>query len=159
MNRIKHGLYLLVFIVAFSGCDKNRVFEENRDIPDNNWQIRNVPIFSFSITDTKPAYNIYFNVRNAIFYEFYNLYMRAELIGPDGKPLQVKLHEMYLMNKTTGKPLGDGAGDIFDHQFLAIKNVTFPQPGTYQIRLKQYMRRDPLPGIMAVGVRVEKLAP
>lgn len=159
MIRLKCFFYLLVLIVALSSCDQNRVFEENQDIADNNWQIRNVPVFSFSITDTKPTYNIYFNVRNAIFYEFYNLYVRAELIGPDGKPLQVKLHEMYLMDKTTGKPLGEGSGDIFDHQFLAIKNFTFPQPGTYQIRLKQYMRKDPLPGIMAVGVRVATTTP
>ncbi|QNF32294.1 gliding motility lipoprotein GldH [Adhaeribacter swui] len=152
-------LYLLLFIAVLTGCDKNRVFEENQDIPNNSWQIRNVPQFSFVIEDPATTYNIYFNVRNAIFYEFYNLYMRAELIGPNGKPLDVKLHEMYLMDKTTGKPLGDGAGDIFDHQFLAIKNFKFPQAGTYKVRLKQYMRRDPLPGIMAVGVRVEKVNP
>jgi len=60
------------------------------------------------------------------------------------------------MDKTTGEPLGDGAGDIFDHQVLGLKNQVFPQNGTYTIKLQQYMRRDPLPGIMAVGVRVEK---
>lgn len=155
MNLIRY-VFLFVLITALSGCDENRVFEQNQDIPDNNWQIRQVTEFSFAIPDAKSAYNIYFNVRNAIYYEYYNLYVRAELIGPDGKPLQVKLHEMYLMDKTTGKPLGDGAGDIFDHQFLAIKKYTFPQVGTYQIRLKQYMRKDPLPGIMAMGIRVEK---
>lgn len=152
-------LYLIILIMVLTGCDKNRVFEENQDIPDNSWQIKNVPQFSFIIQDSAAAYNIYFNVRNAIFYEFYNLYIRAELTGPDGKLLHVKLHEMYLMDKVTGKPLGDGAGDIFDHRFLAIKNFKFPQAGAYKVRLKQYMRRDPLPGIMAVGVRVEKINP
>ncbi len=152
-------VYLVILIAALTGCDKNRVFEENQDIPNNSWQIRNVPQFTFTIPEPASNYNIYFNVRNAIFYEFYNLYMRAELLDPDGKPLHVKLHEMYLMDKTTGKPLGDGSGDIFDHQFLAIKNFKFPKAGTYKIRLKQYMRKDPLPGIMAVGVRVEKINP
>ena len=152
-------VYFVVLIAALTSCDKNRVFEENQDIPDNSWQIRNVPQFSFTIQEPASNYNIYFNVRNAIFYEFYNLYLRAELLGPDGKPLNVKLHEMYLMDKTSGKPLGDGSGDIFDHQFLAIKNFKFPQSGIYKIRLKQYMRKDPLPGIMAVGVRVEKINP
>lgn len=157
MTQFLRGLYLLVLIAALTGCDKNRVFEVNQDIADNNWQIQHVPEFSFAIEDNAPAHNIYFNIRNAIFYEFYNLYVRAELIGPDGKLLHVKLHEMYLMDKTTGKPLGDGSGDIFDHQFMAIKNFKFPQPGTYKVRLKQYMRKDPLPGIMAVGIRVEKV--
>ena len=158
MIQLLRGLYLLVLIAALTGCDENRLFEENQDVADNNWQIGWVPEFSFTVADNAPAYTIYFNIRNAIFYEFYNLYVRAELIGPNGQPLHLKLHEMYLMDKTTGKPLGDGAGDIFDHQFIAIKNFKFPQPGTYKIRLKQYMRKDPLPGIMAVGVRVEKVA-
>lgn len=159
MRYIRDSLYLIFLIAILTGCDKNRVFEENQDIPENNWQIRNVPEFSFTIEEANVPYNIYFNVRNAIFYEFYNLYMRAELIGPTGQPLHLKLHEMYLMDKKTGKPLGDGAGDIFDHQFLAIKKYTFPKAGTYKIRLKQYMRKDPLAGVMAVGVRVEKTAP
>ncbi|WP_233218988.1 gliding motility lipoprotein GldH [Adhaeribacter arboris] len=159
MIQVRWYFYLVIFIAALTGCDKNRVFEENQDIPDNNWQIKNVPQFSFTIEDPQTPYNIYFNVRNAIFYEFYNLYVRAELTGPDKKPLHLKLHEMYLMDKTTGRPLGNGAGDIFDHQFLAIKNLKFPQAGTYKIRLKQYMRKDPLPGIMAVGLRVEKVSP
>lgn len=149
---------LLLLIAALAGCDQHRVFEENQDIANNNWQIQQTPEFTFTVADNTPAYHIYFNIRNAIFYEFYNLYVRAELIGPDGKLLHRKLHEMYLMDRTTGKPLGDGAGDIFDHRFRAIKNFKFPQPGTYKIRLKQYMRKDPLPGIMAVGVRVEKVA-
>ena len=159
MSYVRRILCLVLFIAALTGCDKNRVYEENQDIPDNNWQIKNVPQFSFVIEDTNVPYHIYFNVRNAIFYEFYNLYMWDELIGPDGRTLDVKLHEMYLMDKKTGEPLGEGAGDIFDHQFLAIKNFKFPQAGTYKIRLKQYMRKDPLPGIMAVGVRVEKVQP
>ncbi|MDQ4140438.1 MAG: gliding motility lipoprotein GldH [Bacteroidota bacterium] len=158
ITKVRWYLCLVIFIAALTSCDKNRVFEENQDIPNNSWQIRNAPQFSFTIQDPTAAYNIYFNVRNAIFYEFYNLYVRAELTGPDKKPLHVKLHEMYLMDKTTGRPLGDGIGDIFDHQFLAIKNFKFPQAGEYKVRLKQYMRKDPLPGIMAVGIRVEKVS-
>ena len=82
-------IYLVVLIAALTSCDKNRVFEENQDIPDNSWQIKNVPQFSFTIQEPASNYNIYFNVRNALFYEFYNLYMRAELLDPEGKPLHV----------------------------------------------------------------------
>ena len=149
-------LSCLLLLFVLSSCDKNRVFEKNKDFKDNTWAIADIQEFKFEIKDTAPKYAIYFNIRNAIFYEYYNLYLKHTLIGPDGKEISTNLHELFLMDKKTGEPLGDGAGDIFDHQVLALKNQTFTQPGTYTIKLQQYMRRDPLPGIMAVGVRVEK---
>jgi len=152
-------LGLLCLLAVFTGCDANRVFEENQDIEENQWPIALAPNFSFEITDTTQQYHVYFNVRNAIQYPFYNLYLRHYLVGPDGQQLSSALHEMYLMDPKTGKPLGNGTGDIFDHRFRAIKNIRFPKAGTYQIKLNQYMRQDPLPGIMAVGVRVEKAMP
>ncbi|MDX5348068.1 MAG: gliding motility lipoprotein GldH [Hymenobacteraceae bacterium] len=148
---------LLLCLLAFTSCDSNRVYEKNIDIPENSWEIENVPAFEFQIQDTTKQYNIYFNIRNAIFYEYYNLYVRYNLIGPDGQQISSGLHEIYLMDKTTGRPLGSGAGDIFDHQVLALRNQTFEKTGTYKLQLKQYMRRDPLPGIMAVGIRVETI--
>jgi gliding motility-associated lipoprotein GldH len=143
--------------IAFllSSCDKNRVFEKNNDFETNNWKIADVQEFPFEIKDVSKSYNIYFNIRNAIFYEYYNLYIKHTLVGPDGKKISTNLHEAFLMDKKTGEPLGDGSGDIFDHQILGLKNQKFTKPGTYTIKLQQYMRRDPLPGIMSIGVRVE----
>ncbi|WP_207432504.1 gliding motility lipoprotein GldH [Sabulibacter ruber] len=141
-----------------TSCDGNRVFEENQDITNNEWPVKLAPVFEFEITDTTQQYNVFLNVRNALHYPFYNLYLRHYLIGPDGKQVNSMLHEMYLMDPKTGEPKGDGAGDIFDHRFRALKNIRFKKAGTYRLKLNQYMRQDPLPGIMAVGVRVEKVA-
>lgn len=153
-NYLLLGSFLLLLVL--SGCNKNRVFEKNNDFPDNSWKIADIQKFEFEIKDTSKKYNIYFNVRNAVFYEYYNLYVKHTLTSPDGKEVSANLHEIFLMDKKSGKPLGEGAGDIFDHQTLALKNQQFAQPGKYTITLQQYMRRDPLPGIMAVGVRVDQ---
>ena len=146
----------LLLSLALSSCNNNRVFEKNKDFDNNAWRISDIQEFNFDIKDTSKKYEIFFNVRNALFYEYYNLYVKHTLIGPDGKVISTSLHEMFLMDKKTGEPLGEGAGDIFDHQILALKKQQFSQPGTYTLKLQQYMRRDPLPGIMSVGVRVEK---
>ncbi|KAA6437555.1 gliding motility lipoprotein GldH [Rufibacter glacialis] len=143
------GLFLI-------SCDANRVFEEVQDIPDNQWPVKLTPSFTFEVTDTTQQYNVFFTVRNALHYPFYNLYLRHYLIGPDGQQVNSMLHEMFLMDPKTGEPQGKGAGDIFDHRFRALKNIRFNQLGNYQMRVQQYMRQDPLPGIMAIGVRVEK---
>ncbi|RNI30797.1 gliding motility lipoprotein GldH [Rufibacter immobilis] len=159
MRKRLHFFFCLFCLGALlTSCDGNRVFEENQDIPNNQWPVKLAPVFTFEITDTTQAYNVYFNVRNALHYPFYNLYLRHYLTGPDGQQLSSALHEMFLMDPKTGEPKGSGAGDIFDHQFRALKNVRFQQVGTYRLKLNQYMRQDPLPGIMAVGVRVEKTA-
>ncbi|WP_062545951.1 gliding motility lipoprotein GldH [Rufibacter tibetensis] len=149
-------MFLLSLGLFLGSCDSNRVFEEVQDIPDNQWPVRLSPTFAFEVTDTTQAYNVFFNVRNALHYPFYNLYLRHYLIGPDGQQVNSMLHEMYLMDPKTGEPKGKGAGDIFDHQFRGLKNIRFQRAGQYKIRLNQYMRQDPLPGIMAIGVRVEK---
>jgi len=152
----KYLLPAFIMLTFFlSSCDKNRIYEQNQDLADNAWPIAAIQEFQFEIQDTTRQYNIYFNVRNALFYEYYNLYVKHVLVGPDGQEISTNLHELYLMDKKTGKPLGDGTGDIFDHQVLAIKDQKFSKPGNYTIKLQQYMRRDPLPGIMAIGVRVD----
>lgn len=157
---MKKRFYLFLCLCSLAmlatSCDTNRVFEENQDIANNQWPVKLAPAFEFEITDTTQQYNVYFNVRNALHYPFYNLYLRHALYGPDGKQISTKLHEMYLMDPKTGEPRGKGAGDIFDHQFKALKNTRFPKAGKYRLTVKQYMRQDPLPGVMAVGIRVEK---
>jgi gliding motility-associated lipoprotein GldH len=156
MIKIKQLIFSFIFLCIFSlsACDSNRVFEQNVDIPNNNWRIGDTKEFRFEITDTTKTYQVFFNIRNALFYEYYNLYISATLLDPDGQKLHNRLHEMFLMDKKTGAPLGKGAGDIFDHSVLALKNQHFTKPGTYTLKLTQYMRKNPLPGIMAVGIKV-----
>jgi gliding motility-associated lipoprotein GldH len=154
MSKQLSAWIVLVALVFLSACDKNRIYEENIDVKDYNWKIADVKEFSFAITDTTKTYQIFFNVRNALGYEYYNLYLQQTLTGPNREKLYSRLHEMYLMDPKTGEPLGSGAGDIFDHTFLAVKAQRFPKVGTYKIQLRQYMRKNPLPGIMAVGVKV-----
>jgi gliding motility-associated lipoprotein GldH len=145
-----------------SACDPNRVYEENTDLKSPSgdayvWDVQQRPSFTFDVADTTARYDVYFNVRNAADYGFYNLYLKHTLTGPDGRPAgPALLHQMVLMDPKTGEPLGAGAGDIFDHQFLALPHQRFAKPGRYKLTLEQYMRQNQLPGIMAVGVRVAK---
>lgn len=156
------ALVALAGAASLSACDPNRVYEENTDLKSPSgdayvWDVQQRPSFTFSIADTTARYSVYFNVRNAADYGFYNLYLKHTLTGPDGRPAgPALLHQLVLMDPKTGQPLGAGAGDIFDHQFLALPRQHFARPGTYKLTLEQYMRQNQLPGIMAVGVRVAK---
>ena len=141
-------------LLLFSSCDPDRVYEKNIELKNGDWAIEHEPVFEFEIQDTTQAYDIYFNVRYNLKYNFYNLYLKHQLIGPEGKVISANLHEMVLMDPKTGKPLGKGFSDTYDMQARALKGIIFPKAGTYRIKLTQYMRQDPLPDIIAVGVRV-----
>lgn len=153
---MKYFLYILVAVLFCAGCDPERVYEQNYTIEDNKWYIDTIPSFTFTIEDTTQAYTIYYNVRNAVSYPYYNLYVMYYLLDEQGNQLSARLQELILMDAKTGKPLGDGLGDIFDHQIIALKNYKFNKKGNYTFKIKQYMRQDPLPDIMSIGIRVEK---
>jgi gliding motility-associated lipoprotein GldH len=150
--------YLFVIFISLIclACDPDRVYEQNHTIPNNQWYIDSIPSFTFTVEDTTSAYNIYYNVRNANSYPYYNLYLTYYLLDEQGNQISARLQELTLLDAKTGKPLGNGLGDIFDHQIVALPNYKFNKKGNYTIKLKQYMRQDPLPDIMSVGIRVEK---
>lgn len=150
------GYFLLVAIgTLLLGCDTNATFKDHEDIEDGLWYVKNEPTFTFEITDTTKAYNIYYLVRNGIQYPYYNLYVKRFLLNDKKKIINEALNELILMDEKTGKPLGDGLGDLFDHKIIALKNYHFPHQGKYTFKVRQYMRQDPLPAIMSMGISVE----
>ncbi|MBD2701106.1 gliding motility lipoprotein GldH [Spirosoma sp. BT702] len=150
------GLMLLALVTS---CDTNAVYKEYTDIDEGKWFIKNAPSFTFQIDDATVPYNIYYNLRNSLSYGYYNLYLTRYLRDESGKEMESRLDELILMDPKTGKPNGDGLGDLFDHKFLMKRNYRFPKPGKYTMQIRQYMRQDPLLNILSVGITVEKAAP
>ncbi|MFT4032800.1 MAG: gliding motility lipoprotein GldH [Siphonobacter sp.] len=149
---LRYGLFLFLGLV---GCQTNAIFKESIELPDGKWPIKTTPTFTFEVKDAFQTYNLYYTIRNTKSYPYYNLYVTRTIIGPDGKSLERKLDELKVANATTGKPTGTGLGDIYDHKFMFVKQYRFPKPGTYSIKIEQYMRQDPLPEVLSVGLSVE----
>jgi len=158
-NRIPASIrFFPLLLLLFSACDDARVFEEYKNFENKKWSAKEVVTFSFTIQDINQPYTIYFNIRNTLSYPNYNIYNTYELADQTGKIVESKMVENNLMHPQTGEPLGAAAsGDIFDNQFVLLENYKFAKAGSYQLRLRQYMRMDELPEIVAVGIRVEKL--
>lgn len=144
--------FLLLTIVS---CDDSVVYKAYEDIPDGMWYLKNKPQFKIEIKDSTQAYNIYYVLRNALQYPYYNLYLNREIVSPDGSKSNV-MQEIFLSNEITGRPYGNGLGDLFDHKILSLKNHKFEHAGTYTFTLSQSMRQNPLPFVLSVGISVEK---
>lgn len=142
------------FLSLLTSCDDKRIFEENTDIPDNNWNINNKIKFDVPIKDPSTPANFYVNVRNADGYPYSNIFLFIKTTFPNGKYATDTL-ECVLADEQ-GKWLGKGLGDIYDNQILFKRNVRFPLAGTYSFEIQHGMRSDNIPLIMDVGMRIEK---
>lgn len=153
---IKQVLIILLFLISgLTACDSNRIYEENIDLENKTWIADSSVSFQFQIKNPENKYNLYYNLRNTISYPFQNIYVNYTLEDTLGNKIAGELINKDLFHPKTGKPYGDGLGDIFDHQFPLLEDYQFEKAGAYRITLEQFMRRDSLPEILSVGVRVE----
>jgi gliding motility-associated lipoprotein GldH len=154
-NKIKLLLFLAAgFWLLAIGCDRNRVFENNIDIPDYIWNVKNKLSFDVTIEDTVSLHNLYVNVRHASQYPYANLYLFITIKFPNGKLAKDTLE--CVLSDGSGKWKGEGMGDIWDNQILWKPNVKFPLTGKYTFEYEQAMRTEQVPFVMDVGLRVEK---
>ena len=163
-NRIKVAAFALLFFLGLYACDENRVYEKNKDIPDQAWHKDSVLIFDVNIKEPGIPYHIYYNIRNAVSYPTQNLYLRIDIQDSAGRTLTSDLNNIELFNPKTGKPYGDGLGDIFDHRIKVLDGFIFPDSGAYKVEIQHRMRenvmvKNRLPDILSVGIRVEKAVP
>lgn len=154
--RINFIAFLLFILIV--GCDSKRVFEDNVEFSDKNWRVAQTARFKFQITDTAKKYNLFLNVRNSLDYPYARLFVNYELLTPDSTLVSKKMISDFLFDQRTGKPFGTSAiGDVYDHQFPVLNNFSFKKVGQYKMNLQQFMRLDTIPGILAVGIRVEAM--
>ena len=154
LNYISYSIVIVTLLSVLTGCDKQTVFEQNQKIKDRSWSENNTLVFNVNIKDTVSFYNMYINTRNADTYRFSNLYIFMTTTLPQGQ-IEKDTLQLVLANDE-GKWLGSGLGDIFECRILFKEKFHFINSGNYQFKLQQAMRLNPLPGILDVGLRIEK---
>ena len=118
-------------------------------------------LFTIPSTDTIQKNNIYVTVRNNKDYEFSNLFLIVGIQFPNNYQIVDTLE--YEMTTPEGRFLGTGMSDIKENKLEYKTNVTFTEPGDYQMSVQQAMRKtreidglEYLSGITDVGVQIEK---
>ena len=142
------------FIAGFCSCDKSRIYEENRELDKFNWASNNRLLFEFDVKDPQQTCNMIINIRNTSAYPSSNLFLFLDTRYPDGKVSRDTLE--CILADEQGNWLGKGSGDVIDSQIPFKKNFRFKQKGHYKFFMEQAMRVNPLTGIMAAGIRLEK---
>lgn len=117
--------------------------------------------FSFSDLDSTQAYNMYITLRNDEQYPYSNLFLIAEMTGPDGTSLRDTLE--YEMADASGNWMGTGYGSVKENKLWYRENIVFPDSGVYTVTVSHAMRKNgsvegiqELPGVLDVGLQIEK---
>ena len=154
---IKRLSWLLPLTILIISCDPLRHYELNENLDSRIWHKDSILTFVFHIDDIHKGYNAYFNIRNTLNYPFQNIYINYSLEDTLGYVYKKDLVNLQLFDKITGKPLGSGLGDIFQHQDKFLENYSFNNPGVYVLKMQQYMRQDELREVVSAGIRIEHI--
>lgn len=149
-------LFLLTVAICLTACSKIETFEKNVAIPKHSWQYSLRPVFEFAVTDTSSLYNLYVVLRHTDAYRYNNIWLSVGSQAP-GDSIRVQRFELQLGADATGWE-GTGMDDIWEIRKPITRGpFKFNKTGNYRFTIAQVMRENPLPEIMSVGVRVEKV--
>lgn len=152
---------ILHFALCISACRPSPQYQDTYTIPGGAWQAAYRPEFSFAITDTAVAYQLFLLVRHTDAYPYANVWINMDSKAP-GDTAWGKVRIEVPLAAPSGQWLGRGAGELWE-QRMPLTSLSrpafFAKKGTYTVRLTQDMRRNPLPEILTVGLRLEQLPP
>lgn len=146
----------ILLMSLLSGCLPSNVFEKNVAIQNHAWNEKKKPTFEFSISDTLSNYSMYFTIRHTDAYPYSNIWLHITTKFPDRDTTTTSKIEVPLAD-LDGKWLGRGMNEIWEHRMLIASPLHFSKGGKYEITLHQIMRINPLPEVMSVGIRLEKI--
>ena len=149
-----HIIALLFIATSFSSCDRNRLFDQNKEIFNHTWKRAQVIHLEVDITDTITKNNFYINLRNGNKYAYNNIFLFVTSRLPNGHTNRDTME--ILLADAQGKWLGKKTGDIIDNRVPIKRGVVFPMSGKYSFDIEQGMRDENLKDIYDVGLRIEK---
>jgi gliding motility-associated lipoprotein GldH len=154
MNKLL--LPFLLIIIALPSCTRTGVFEKNVAIPGHEWESNFQPVIEFDLNDTTSTYRIYLVLRHTNQYKYNNLWVKASVKEPGSTDWKSQQYDLLLATNEKGW-LGSGMDDIFEHRILIQPKTRFIKAGKYEYRIQQIMRDDPLPYVLNIGLRIEKV--
>ncbi len=144
-----------VLLLSLASCGPNYLYESKQDIPNDQWLYRDSLRFAFEVKDTSKRYNFYLDLDYDDQFASQNIYLRLSTQYPNGRQL-TKVRSFDLFD-AGGTPLGKSSGSSHRLRTALQENAFFNQLGQHTVTVAQFMRRDSLPGLRAVGLAVMPL--
>ena len=151
------SLLFYMVCIAFTACNKLDIFEKNISVPNYKWAYSLQPQIDFAISDTAALYKVFVVLRHTDAYRYNNIWLNIGTRFPGDSSFKNQRFDLKLGNDASGWE-GTGMDDIWEvRKLITAGPVKFKQPGNYSFIITQAMRENPLPNIMSIGVRVERV--
>jgi len=134
-------------------CGQPVVYHQYQPVPAGGWEKESEVCFTFMIEDAAATYNVLLEISNDRRYPYQNLWLFCREELPSGIVRRDTVQ--CLLADDNGKWLGMGLS-LFTTTVPLRSGYTFPMPGQYSLCFRQGMRRNALPGINAIGLKVER---
>ncbi len=151
---MKKILIPLILITLIFSCVEKDDFQSYKRLKNQEWLSQDTINFNFFINDTLSNYNLFFNLRHTLNYEYRNLFLFVHTEE------STDTIEVMLSDKK-GKWYGKGVGDIREIQ-TKIKTIKYDKRAKHRVTLEQAMRYgekekiESLKNIDAVGIMIIK---
>ncbi|MFC4165079.1 gliding motility lipoprotein GldH [Epilithonimonas zeae] len=156
MKGMLRSLFAFVLLISLFACENGDDKVLINDV-GNQWNKKKVQQFDFDVKDAQNQKNITFVVRNNNDYPYSNLRLIAT-VEHNKKAIATDTLN-YVLAKPNGEWLGTGFGDTKETLFQYKLNYKFPQNGNYSVKVVQAMRKNILPGIEDLGIKIQNLKP
>lgn len=155
ISLLRKAMALFLFTGLLTSCGSDKLYDTIIDLEGAQWNDKKELVYEFDIPDASKTYVLKYKIRYTSDYPNYNLYVTRYLFDSHNREIHKKLQGMDLFHPKTGVPFGGGIGGTYDYEVIADPKMKFASAGKYQIKVKQYMRVENLPGISAFGITLE----
>jgi len=155
LNKTIPRLLLLSLILSvFAACDSSNVYKHYETLKNHEWKRDHAIEFDVDIEDTATHYDVFLAIRHTSYYPYANLLVNITNYDPDDNMRSLDFE--FLLRNSSGSFKAEGAGDIWDIDFLIYEDISYPKAGTYKYVVSNYMPYVSTPDIMEVGLIVKK---
>lgn len=154
MNKIFAFLFLSIIL---TGCKSDDSEIQMKPI-NGAWNMKAEQKFLIEIDDAQNLKNIIFVVRNNNDYPYSNIRFIVNFSNLKNKKMQTDTLN-YILARPNGEWMGTGFGSTKEILFQYKTDYKFPENGTYEIGIMQAMRKNTLPGIEDIGIKIQNTKP
>lgn len=141
---------LLVVLLTLLGCGPDVVYEDQHQITDGQWAMRDSATFQLRVPDSEAKYDLVLSIVHGETFAYENIYLQITDLPSDG-PARPQVLSLNLADK-----YGVWTGDCSNHRCATDFHLgqRLGKQYTPTISVKQHSRQNPLSEIYGVGIRL-----
>ena len=153
MKNIRNLLFITL-ILATIGCREDNPNEIYYPFQSESWQRFNILSFELQVEKADKPYEVVFFARHNLDFPYRSLDFNMVMNTPSGEE-RIKEYRLKVKNPA-GKLLGKCENEICEVMVVLKKEIYFNKSGLLVIELENLTPRMKTPGLLGVGIRLEK---